>query len=217
MILTNHSMYKNELYSRYENNCLLQPSATDCNQSHEIQAAGLDFSICSASDILFAVFCVLQKKRKQASRDADSLSLCSLDINVSSAPLSKNISCVSCVVSFILEKGLIHQHQRKLTFLLVFTHTYLSHTSWWLWSWMDYKTIMHRHVKWYQHTKKQDNLRSRQQKLRHIGSSSGHSDPQKAITNYFRVITFRGVLIISTFWVHVWVALCWLWSSTQPL
>lgn len=30
------------------------------------------------------VFCLLQKKRKQASRDADSLSLCSLDINVSS-------------------------------------------------------------------------------------------------------------------------------------
>lgn len=34
------------------------------------------------------MFCVLQKKRKQASRDADSLSLCSLDINVSSAPSS---------------------------------------------------------------------------------------------------------------------------------
>lgn len=28
LILTNHSMYKNELYSRYENNCLLQPSVS---------------------------------------------------------------------------------------------------------------------------------------------------------------------------------------------
>lgn len=37
----------------------------------------------SSSKATATVFCLLQKKRKQASRDADSLSLCSLDINVS--------------------------------------------------------------------------------------------------------------------------------------
>lgn len=51
------------------------------------------FMISLQTDVVCVLY-VLQKKRKQANRDADSLSLCSLDINVSPASIQLAQECV---------------------------------------------------------------------------------------------------------------------------
>lgn len=70
------------------------------------------------------VSCLLQKKRKQASRDADSLSLCSLDINVSSlfslTRLRPTFTPPPLALFWIADGKLFQKCWKRLVFFLLF-------------------------------------------------------------------------------------------------